>query len=208
MEIKKEKNEFERCYDFEFVEGNKKLDIFYGGNLDLYFSISDNDLIPENIDSILSFDITKENYEVYSLFDSLYKNIIKCNLYGKCNEDVIIDKKLYKNSFQYKSLVDKDKNITWVSDDDPYDIGDRLIIMKNDNDSYKLLFERNHLINNQEMKSGIYISVRIRNSGSRYDPFNCCFMNLYNELQNINTECHQIHMEEIFYQNKLLKKTR
>ena len=51
------------------------------------------------------------------------------------------------------------------------------------------------------------ISIRFRNSGSLYDPFNMIFMRMFNKLQNYDPEYHQIHFEEINYAKKLsLKK--
>ena len=40
------------------------------------------------------------------------------------------------------------------------------------------------------------ITVRFRNSGSRYDPFNIIFMKLYQGLCALDYEYHQIHIEE------------
>ena len=48
----------------------------------------------------------------------------------------------------------------------------------------------------------ITYSIRFRNSGSRYEPFNICFMQMYNELKNYDSNCHQIHIEEYLYKQK------
>ena len=39
--------------------------------------------------------------------------------------------------------------------------------------------------------------VRLRNSGSRYDPFNILFMNMYYKLCVYEPDYHQVHMEEL-----------
>lgn len=205
MNITKTKNETERkCFDFTFTDKNKKLDIFYAGNLDLYLSISDGLFYLYNTDFNIDFYITKENYEVFLIFDSMYKNIINGNIFDR--ENIEEESSDYKNSLQYRSLVDNNKRITWISDDDQYKYGDRFVMEKIDEDSYRLNFIRNKNVDSDGLKSGACISVRIRNSGSRYDPFNCALMQMYQKLQYVNTECHQIHYEEILYEEKQLKK--
>ena len=47
------------------------------------------------------------------------------------------------------------------------------------------------------------ITVRFRNSGSRYDPFNIIFMGLYQGLCNLDYEYHQIHIEEYLQESKI-----
>ena len=41
--------------------------------LETYISLSNNNNIPYNEDYSLSFDITKEDYEIFSIFDELYR---------------------------------------------------------------------------------------------------------------------------------------
>ena len=50
------------------------------------------------------------------------------------------------------------------------------------------------------------ITIRFRNSGSRYDPFNIIFMRLYQGLCNLDYEYHQIHIEEYLQESKIKKK--
>ena len=56
------------------------------------------------------------------------------------------------------------------------------------------------------MKSSFNIVVRFRNSGSRYDPFNCVFMRFYQRLQEVDPNYHQVHIEELIYRKKLKRK--
>ena len=75
MEITRQYYEREGCYYFNLRQDNKILEITFGGNLDLYWSLR---IIREhNLDEIMhsmydevkeTFIITKENYFIYSLF--------------------------------------------------------------------------------------------------------------------------------------------
>ena len=75
---------------------------------------------------------------------------------------------------------------------------------KIDEDTYKLTF-----------KKGIYsevpiqtFSIRISNSGSRYEPFNTVFMSMYKKLKEYDFNNHQIHIEEYLYSKKKIKKRK
>ena len=77
----------------------------------------------------------------------------------------------------------------------------RFIIEKIDEDTFKLTF-----------KKGIYsevpiqtFSIRISNSGSRYEPFNTVFMSMYKKLKEYDFNNHQIHIEEYLYNKKKIK---
>jgi len=206
MNIEKVKNTM-NSYDFYLTKDDKTLKIHYAGNLDLYLMLSNDKLLSIDKNTIMHFDITKENYEIFQLFDSLYKDIISGNIF---KEDIYIYKEFnsydYTKSYEYRILVDDDHNIVWISDDGPVDLEDALKISKIDDDTYRLYFFRNDKPLDFGFKSSTNISVRIRNSGSRYNPFNCLFMRMFQELQNINPDYHQIHLEEIEYIKKLKKK--
>ena len=51
-------------------------------------------------------------------------------------------------------------------------------------------------------------AIRISNCGSRYEPFNITFMNMYNKLKEHNYQNHQIHMEEYIYSKKKIKEKK
>ena len=74
-------------------------------------------------------------------------------------------------------------------------------IIKED-DRFKILFER-HKSPEKGMYEDLY--VRICNSGSRYLPFNSCFMDFYNKLQKIDPDNYQMHLEEFIYKQKVKK---
>lgn len=206
MEIKREKNSVVKDqYIYTFTENDRTLKILFADNLDLYISIYDNSLRKIKENETKDFYITKENYAVYSLFEELYEKIITGNVYP---EDSDIFK--YTNNFNSernlrtaieKGLINYDDEIEWYCDDYPMGEGDSMKIIKED-DRFKIIFERH-----QSKEKGMYedLYVRICNSGSRYLPFNCCFMDLYKGLQKIDPDNYQQHLEEIIYKQKVKK---
>ena len=109
----------------------------------------------------------------------------------------------YKKDESYRNLIDENKNIIWISDEGPDEEADKMIISKIDDDTYRLTFVRNEIDTEFYMKCPDGISVRFRNSGSRYKPFNAVFMGMYQAFQNIDENYHQIHMEELIYTKKM-----
>ena len=209
IEIKKNKNEM-GLFDFEIINNEKKLNILYGGNGDLYFYVNKYNLNEK--EQTVNFEITKENYILFSLFEELYNKIINCNIYKIDNveleildEDEIDEKiNLYKNwnnelkrKSSYVNLV-QNGVISWKHDEQIYEEANILNIYK-EKEQYRLEF----ILNNKELSH--YIDIRFRNSGSRYQPFNQPFMDLYNALQKYDLEYHQMHIEEYFYQKRLEK---
>lgn len=185
--------------------------MFFGGNGDLYYVINSTEK-----NNVINFEITKENYELYCLFDELYKRIIDCDIYKiseveftgiiEPDEDTInrqvieFDKwnQSLKTTDKYKSLA-HNGIISWKSDDQIYEEANILNIYKEE-DKYRLEF-----ISNKERISN-FIDIGFRNRGSRYSPFHIPFMELYNVLKNIEIDHHQMHIEEYLYQKKLTKK--
>lgn len=236
MEIIRKKFERESCYNFYLINESKTLSIIFGGNLDLYWTLDirntkTNDELKKTMYEEYSeiFTITKENYFIYSLFDELYEDIKNARIY---EEEIIINKddeysidendiplrimtkeeiekrnNEYKERYFYKLLYDGEK-IEWHSDEEPYEIANRVVIRKQD-DNFVLEFIRPELTKD---KSFIFnmpgrISIRFRNSGSTYDPFNIIFMKMFHKLQKYNPDYHQIHIEEINYiKKRTLKK--
>lgn len=169
-------------YDITLIKGEKKLSIIYARVLDLYMIIEDGKRFEYQEAREIDFNILSSDGEVYRLFDNLYNDILNKNPYG-------IKKKKKDDSFlknSYDKLVDNNR-IMWVSDDGIYEQMDRFYIEKMD-DSYKIVFIRNELPLDFGFKNPSGISVRIRNSGSRYHPFNMVFMRLYNELQDVESK--------------------
>jgi len=188
MNIEKTKNMM-GSYDFCLTKKDKTLKIIFAGNLDLYFMLSNGKMLPYKQNVSLFFDIDKEDNEIFELFDSLYKDVISGNVFGKdALFETYYDPKKYTESFEYSLLVDENFNINWVSDDGPLELEDSLTISKIDDDKYRLIFNRNDKPLDFGFKSSNYINVRFCNSGSRYNPFNCVFMRMFNRLQEIDNE--------------------
>lgn len=193
------------CFDICTDDG--VFQIFFCGNLDLYFSyVYEGDRLnrPDSKD----FYITKENYFLYSLFDELYNDVKDYNIFTIDNFDSkedFLDRKAYflECDRQNPRKLFKDNKIDWHCDDFEYDKAGSFIIEKLDN-SYKLTFNKCK----DDSLFGIMssYSVRLRNSGSRYDGFNLIFMRMYRKLCNYDPNFQQIHIEEYMYNKKLVKK--
>ena len=181
VEINKEKNSL-GYYTFKIQTDEGVFEISFQNNLDLYWRYINKKYIlnePEEKE----FYITKENYFLYSLFEELYNNIKNNN-----------QNDLFKNN-----------KIDWYSDDFVYENASRLLIEKV-NEYFKVTFIKSK----KEYDDGILMtySVRISNSGSRYNPQNIEFMNMYDKLKEYENNEHQVHVEEILFQQKLLKKIK
>lgn len=233
MEVTKELVEREECYNFYIKEGNQVLKIIFGGNLDLYwilYNYSKLDLSKEELKKLYfqeikyNFTITKENYFIYSLFEELYNDIKESRIFipfqNKSNEENIDEEsdfdfmnymteekanilnETYKKRAAYQLLFDNE-TIEWHSDDDTYDRSDRVVIKKID-DTFLLEFIRPAVSQTNFIhRIPGSISIRFRNSGSTYDPYNIIFMRMFNKLQEYDPEYHQIHLEELPYQKRL-----
>ena len=94
------------------------------------------------------------------------------NLYKSKEE---LNKKLL-DSEEYKKLYNGEY-ICWYSDDDPIEDANYVKIIKKE-DKYVLEFTHNEKSITLFFK---YI-IRFRNVGSKYEPFNQLFMNMYNSL--------------------------
>ncbi len=206
MEIKREHNPIMKDqYIYSFIENDRTLKILFAGNLDLYISIYDNSLKRIKENETKEFYITKEYYAIYSLFEELYEKITTGNVFDE-NSNIF----KYTNNFSKdnniriaieKGLINIDDEIEWFCDDYPMGEGDSMKIIRED-DMFKIIFER-HKSNEKGKYEDLY--VRICNSGSRYLPFNSCFMDFYNKLQKIDPDNYQMHLEEFIYKQKIKK---
>lgn len=189
--------------DMVVLEDNKKkLAIQFMNNGDLYWVISDN-----NNSNIKIFEITKEDYQIYELFELLYNDIKVKNIYNvyeeikKCTskEQLLkVYRKYEENNKYIKEYDDLNSNdsITWVSDNNHYDIANMVTILKEE-DKYTLVFNlRDYQSRN---------SIRFSNSGSRYRPYNRCFMKHFKNLYNLEININQINIEEYMYLKKVKK---
>lgn len=199
-------------------DNGKILSFLYGGNLDLYWII--------NSEDDKSFEITKENYSLYSLFEKLFDDIDSINFYrdippyistyseleSHCESEEN-DKRLFreKNAAHYNELYNKEKQeIKWYSDETNMKVSNYFIIKKLD-EKFVIEFHTQEYIDgySPEFNNENSISVRICNSGSHHDPFNILFMMMFNEMKNIDNTSdinHQYHIEEYLYRLSLEKK--
>jgi len=237
MEVVKEKDEHTNTFDIKIKDGEKTFLMTFQGNLDLYLGV-----IGKTLDLDSKFTITKENYELYRMFDDLYNEIKEARVflieeyekeeYEKLEQmlsdesEVDFDqewikeyvdeqkRKIEETRIYYeedrKSLLErrkyernpiyKDGVIEFHCDD--YEIGEgcSFKIYKNEDD-YIVDFDC------KNRRRDRFCSVRIRNSGSNYQPYNVVFMRMFNKLQDYDTELHQVHMEELIYnEEKKLKR--
>ena len=139
-------------------------EILIGGDLDLYWYC-----YPEEDESFSkTFVITRENDFVYNEFDKLYNNIKNNNPYGSDEE---------LDSYFINHSPYQDGKILWYSDDGEKDKVCNLTI-EQEEDSYKVT------LNKPEGYDAYSIfSIRFRNSGSRYDPYNIAFMGMYKDME-------------------------
>lgn len=209
--------------------GNKYLSFIFGGNLDLYWILENySDLSNEEIRTD-HFIITKENYALYSLFEELYNNIKNINisddnydLYKYNNyysvKEYLDDKQSKENRYRkynfsnYNELFNDEENtITWYSDETNHVCSNILKIIKEE-DVFRVEFQTQKYVDGYEKEENLegYTSIRFRNSGSRYEPFNTIFMNMFNKIQMVDDildENHQVHIEEYIYRKNHSQKT-
>lgn len=178
------------CFDIKTDEG--EFSIHFENNLDLYWTY----LYKKNfLDTKDSYDIsiTKENYFLYSLFDELYKNVSDGN--------VVIDDYVINILKSDRDYLIKNNSILYLSDDFCDGEASSFEIKKVDDDSYNLRFNKS---NSKDYFNTF--SVRIRNSGSRYNYLSILFMNMYRKLiEYSKEEYYQMHIEEIAYVRKKVK---
>lgn len=229
MKVIKHENEFGLIISFK--ELDKQFDVSFSGNGDLYWTFCS-----ENVNDDNNFIITKENYEVYRLFEELFDDIENIKIfddeeyitfylkteeekqeYIKNQKDEIeYEKNKYRlfNLLNYNELFDKENNtITWYSDETNHKVANILKIRK-ENELFELEFYIQPYIEgyDRDFNSLYHIPIRFRNSGSSYDPFNIVFMRMYEKMKqvdHVNDYGHQIHIEEYLYnQNKIKKLTK
>lgn len=174
---------FEEIKDVLIRDGKQLLKIFYGSNFDLYIDIFGDYSIDENDCYSATFAIDHDQ-ELYKYFESLVDNIINCNIFDasnnepeKCNTEEQMNESLKIKSV-YNLLI-QDSIITRYSDNIYDEKANKLRIEKKDN---KIILT---FIDNPDDPT-FGFGIRICNSGSKYEPFNLCFMNLFNQLQALN----------------------
>ena len=161
--------------DVRIKAGNKILLMCFMGNQDLYWAIN-----TSSFDSLKeSIEISSEDKDIFELFDNLYNDVKDCKPYGKKDkyfQHVLADRNFFN---------EEAKTIEWHSDETYFDSDDIVKIIKKD-DKYRIEFTRP-----EEYEDPFYlgnahmISIRFRNSGSYYHPFNAVFMRMFKEAQKL-----------------------
>lgn len=188
----KDNNYFSGVKDVFIRDGKKLLKIFYGANGDLYFDIFGSRNKEENGLYTATFSINQDE-EIYKYFEQLVHSIVGCKVFdmseielelcdfdnGFTNEVNSVQKRneTLKIKQAYKKLVHND-TVIWYSDN-IYDESANILQIEMNCKKIKLTF-----IDNPDNPS-FGFGIRICNSGSKYDPFNICFMNLFNQLQSL-----------------------
>ena len=180
-------------YNLELNKNDKKLSFIFGGNCDLCIG-----LFSDEEDN--SFEITKENNEIYMLFDKLFKSIASCLIVEDSEFDIqmgfnhadAINKEI-KTSSIYKELFFED-SINYHSDNYIYEEATILKIVSG---------QDKYILNFISKEKDIMPHIEIANSGSRYGLLHIPFMYLYNDLSKIDPNYHQIDIEEYAYVKKM-----
>lgn len=206
LEIKKIPNyRDERFSDFKITQGDKELNIVFGGTGDWCFYVNKINFIDE--EQVVNFEITDENYELYSLFDILYNKIINCKLYKineydleRCTKEELEEKQIQYDEWNRELRENPPYNlihdgiISWRHDDQIFEEANILNIYKEEN-KYRLEF----ILTSKELSH--IIDVRFRTSGSRYQKFYMPFIDLYRSLQFYGTP----NMEEYLCGKQYIK---
>jgi hypothetical protein len=124
--------------------------------------------------------------EYYPVFLNLYNNIVNIEIMGHRRESQK-DQEMYerfresiKRHTQPKLV--KYGKVIWQSDDEPWNLCNKFILEKA-TDGIALTFESRKEYSDVFGSSSRDFVVNISNSGSRYEPFNLCFVQFFRELQ-------------------------
>jgi len=208
MEIEKscEKRAYQELYAFKITTDDGIFFISFEGNLDLYWYYSCKWEELKNKEK-KCFRITETDGFFYKILLELYESVKNYQIYdySDFSKEYIEDLKLrlMENDKHNTQKLLKNGKIDWHSDDGYYEDASRLLI-ELDNGDIIITFVKGIT----ELERPTY-TVRFRNSGSRYDPFNVCFMRMYNSLvENVkyldeqNEEYHQISIKEYMLTRK------
>ena len=203
LEIEKDKNNY--GYDvFSIVTTGGTFQISFENNLDLYWRYLYEGSIDECKD-IKAFKITKENYYLYLLLDELYTSITEEMPYY--NYPYEIDDRYRRYLVYDNTKLYSPNEVRWYSDDFAYrDMASNFAIRKKE-DYFVILFTKSRT----EIFNGHFFptySVRIRTTGSRYEPYHIPFMSMYQKLKEYNTLYHQIHIEEYLFEEENKKRVK
>ena len=162
--------------DIHIKKGNKIFSMCFMRVGDLFWHINKSE--PSSTKE--TFDIPATEVEIYKLFDDLYKSISTANIF-KNQSDQYLERKLTERNF-FNNVT---QTIEWHSDATYFESDDIVKIIKQEN-NYHLEFTRPEKYEDPyHWGSSKIITIRFRNSGSYYAPFNIAFMNMFNSAQKL-----------------------
>ena len=164
------KNKYENNL-FKLTSDGKTFTISQDENANVYWNCYYDAKETDNSDKI-TFEITKENYYIYRVFDELYHNIKSC-----------------KESKEYSKIING-KDIIWYSDDTSFN----QVSISPSNDKYILVFTNN----GEALFTGNHY-IKFKNFGNNNTPFNLPFLQMYDKLSNGEYDLNQICIEEVLY---------
>lgn len=161
--------------DVIIKKDNKLFSMFFMGVGDLFWSIK-----KEKSNSLKEeFDIPKSESDIYKLFDDLYTDASIGKVFDKEDD-------FFKRYVTHRNFFNKETNtIEWHSDETYFD-SDDIVKIKKEKDNYHLEFTRPEKYEDPyHYGSSRMITIRFRNSGSYYHPFNLIFMRMFKNAQNL-----------------------
>lgn len=168
-------------------DDTNKLEILFGGNGDLYFHPVMNRMELFEKEEPIYFHINSEDGFLFQALEKLHSKICSYQAFDKfddnfsffSNENDTSENEYQRRKDSYRKFpLVNNSVISWHSDEDRSEIASVLNIRKLDEENFQLEFIKN------KPEDEIYLtySIRFRNSGSTYDPFNFRFMEFYNSL--------------------------
>lgn len=168
------------------------------------------DFHPLNDNDDITFEINKNDGEVYKLFEMLHRNIItgnilpldETNIKNKSEDEIKIFKrekakqrKSYQRLAQNTGLV-KNDIITWHSEDlDPFESSAVLTIKKCE-DKILIIFSKSK--KHEEFSNNFpTYAIRISESWSRYQSFFSIFVRLHRQLQSLEYDKNKFTSDHI-----------
>lgn len=192
--ILKRESEYGNIYSFNldndyfYITYHKGLDYLKeNNNLIIWYTILNNK-------DFKTFKITKKYIELYNLIDSLYTNIVTCNIFNNDEKNSYI-KNIQKYS-EHPLYINN--NVEYHSDNDYYNKANMFSIYKY-SDDYIIKFGPN--INNHTK-----YQVIISNNKTRYHYFNILFMKMFNDLEIIYKKSNNLTYDEYLSLKKTLNK--
>lgn len=176
MLIIKKINDYD-TFDIDLVNNGKILSIYQGGsdpNLSCRF---------EDCRSIsnITFDIPKEQEELYSIFDKLYTDIINGNVLGEdMNIQSVQERMKLQKSMTWYQMINQNGVITVMCDAYPLKCPNTLRITRLE-DRIVLDFDKSQ--DSYVPKPPYSISINIRQAGSRIYEFCIPFNTMFKQLQ-------------------------